>query len=121
LARGLGGHTLKQTGKEAATPRCVRCDRTIDDAFRFCPWCASPQRRKLVEFFRPHARDHEKALRVSWYLADDRQVRFSVWDESGVAKAAISLDEDEAHRLSAFLARPSPRSLRSRLASLVAR
>jgi len=60
-------------------------------------------------------------LRVSWYLEDDRQVRFSVWDESGVATAAISLDEDEAHRLSAFLARPAPRSLRSRLVSLVAR
>jgi len=101
--------------------RCLHCQGTIDDAFRFCPWCASPQRRKLVEFFRAHPRDHDRALRVSWYLEDDPQVRFSVWNESGVATAAISLDEDEAHRLSAFLARPSPRSLRSRLASLVAR
>ena len=100
--------------------RCARCDATIDDVFRFCPWCATPQRRKLVEFFRGHPRDHDKALRVSWYLDNERQVRFSVWDESGVAKAAISLDEDEAHRLSAFLARAAPRSLRSRLASLVA-
>ena len=101
--------------------RCARCDGTLDAAFRFCPWCATPQRRKLVEFFHAHPRDHDKALRVSWYLEDERQVRFSVWDESGVATAAISLDEDEAHRLSSFLARPAARSLRNRLASLVAR
>src|SRR5438105_1422899 len=100
---------------------CPRCGSEVEPRFRFCPWCATPQRRKLVEFFRGHPRDHDKALRVSWYLDDERQVRFSVWDESGVAKAAISLDEDEAHRLSAFLAGSAPRCLRSRLASFVAR
>jgi hypothetical protein len=74
---------------------CRECGSTVADTFRFCPWCAAPQRRKLVEFFRPHPRDADKALRVSRYLAEDPHVRFSVWDETGVATAAISLDEAE--------------------------
>ena len=93
----------------------------MDDVFRFCPWCAAPQRRKVVEFFRAHPRDGEKALRVSRYLTDEPHVRFSVWDEHGVATAAVSLEEPEARRLASFLADPVPRSLRDRLASLVAR
>jgi hypothetical protein len=24
----------------------------VGNAFRYCPWCAAPQRLKLVEFFR---------------------------------------------------------------------
>jgi len=87
----------------------------VDDVFRFCPWCAAPQRSKLVEFFRAHPRDGEKALRVSRYLTDDPQVRFSVWDERGVATAAVSLEEPEAQRLATFLSRPTSRSLRERL------
>ena len=31
-------------------------------------------------------------------------MRFSVWDESGIAEAAVSIDEAEAQRLAAFLA-----------------
>jgi hypothetical protein len=101
--------------------RCRHCGGTVDDLFRFCPWCAAPQRRKVVEFFRAHPRDGDKALRVSRYLTDDPHVRFSVWDEGGVATAAVSLEEPEAQRLALFLAPPTPRSLRDRLASLVAR
>ena len=93
----------------------------MDDVFRFCPWCAAPQRSKLVEFFRAHPRDGDKALRVSRYLTDDAHVRFSVWDGRGVATAAISLEEPEAQRLASFLAQPSARTLRDRLAALVAR
>jgi len=93
----------------------------VEDTYRFCPWCAAAQRSKIVEFFRAHPRDGDKALRVSRYLTDEPQVRFSVWDEDGVAQAAVSLDESEAERLAAFLARPAPRSLRERIASLVAR
>jgi hypothetical protein len=100
---------------------CRQCGSTVADSFRFCPWCAAPQRRKLVEFFRAHPRDGDRALRVSRYLTDDPQVRFSVWDEDGIATAAISLDEREAQRLASFLVHPSSRSLRDRLASLVAR
>jgi hypothetical protein len=70
-------------------------------------------RRKLVEFFRAHDRDHGRALRVSWYLDDDPQVRFSVWDQDGRAAAAISLDEAEAKRLGALLTRRTLRGQRS--------
>jgi hypothetical protein len=53
-------------------------------------------------------RDQGKALRVSRYL-DERHVRFSVWDESGRAEAAVSVDEREAERLARFLGPPRPR------------
>lgn len=81
---------------------CGRCGGSIEQRYRFCPWCAAPQRRKLVEFFRGTGDEAGKALRVSRYLAE-RHVRFSVWDESGVAEAAVSVDEDQAERLAAFL------------------
>ena len=76
--------------------------------FRYCPWCATPQRRKLVEFFRGADADSRRALRVSRYLPEQR-VRFSVWDESGTARAVVSLDEDETAKLVAYLA-PQPSS-----------
>ena len=83
-------------------PGCAGCGNEIEARFRFCPWCSAPQRRKIVEFFRAHPSDRDQVLRVSRYLTDDPQVRFSVWDD-GVARAAVSLDEDEALRLAAFL------------------
>ncbi len=82
---------------------CASCRGDVDERFRFCPWCAEPQRLKLVEFFRPHPIDRGKALRVSRYLGDEPHVRFSVWDEEGVARAAVSLDVTEAGRLARFL------------------
>jgi hypothetical protein len=92
---------------------CMHCGAEVDGAFRFCPWCAAPQRLKVVEFFRGHPvveRDRGKALRVSRYLGKERHVRFSVWSDRGVAEAAVSLDEDEAGRLRRFLAdAPPPR------------
>jgi hypothetical protein len=60
-----------------------------------------------VEFFRGADADARKALRVSRYLPE-RRVRFSVWDESGTARAAVSLDEDETAKLVAYLT-PPPR------------
>ena len=33
---------------------CRGCGNGVEDRFRYCPWCAVPQRRKLVEFFAPH-------------------------------------------------------------------
>ena len=90
---------------------CAACGGEIEESFRFCPWCASPQRLKLVEFFRGYAvtdRDRGKALRVSRYLGGPAQhVRFSVWSGAGVAEAAVSLDEDEAGRLRRFLGAPA--------------
>ena len=84
--------------------RCARCGGEVDARFRFCPWCAAPQRQKVVEFFRPHPRDAGRALRVSRYYGEEPQVRFSVWDD-GVARAAVSLDEAETQRLAGFLTR----------------
>ena len=46
---------------------------------------------------------------MSRYLTEDPHVRFSVWSVRGVAEAAVSLEEDEAERLAAFLATPRPR------------
>ena len=74
----------------------------------------APQRAKLVEFFGGTGAERGKALRVSRYT-DEGHVRFSVWDESGVAEAAVSIDEQEAARLAAFL------GLRERVGSLLDR
>lgn len=88
---------------------CVECGGPVEPRFHYCPWCSAPQRRKLVEFFRPHEAievDRGKALRVSRYFGsapEERHVRFSVWNESGSAEAAVSLEEDEAQRLAGFI------------------
>jgi hypothetical protein len=98
-------------------PECPACGRRTEASWRYCAWCAQPQRVKLVEFFRPHPlieEEQAKALRVSRYLgteADERHVRFSVWRESSgsaTAETAVSLDENEAERLARFLANGSP-------------
>ena len=90
---------------------CGECRGELEAAYRFCPWCAAPQRSKLVEFFRAHPRDAGRALRVSRYLTEEPHVRFSVWNADGVAEAAISLEEEEAERLAGFLATPAPARL----------
>jgi hypothetical protein len=87
--------------------RCPQCAGETDVEFRYCPWCAAPQRRKLVEFFRGADPGAGRALRVSRYLPE-RLVRFSVWDESGTVRAAVSLDEAEASRLAEFVGKPAP-------------
>jgi hypothetical protein len=101
---------------------CRHCGGSLAEAFRFCPWCAAPLRSKIVEFFRPHPlveADAGRALRVSRYLgpsAEERHVRFSVWNEDGRAQAAVSLDEGEALRLARFVAGSiSPRGPRPTL------
>ena len=89
---------------------CPECGGPVEPRFHYCPWCSAPQRRKLVQFFRPHeaiSDDGGKALRVSRYFGatpEERHVRFSVWNETGTAEAAVSLDEEEAQRLAAFIA-----------------
>ena len=62
----------------------------------------APEARRVL---RGGDEDTGAALRVSRYLPE-RRVRVSVWDASGRARAAISLDEEEAARLSAYLAPP---------------
>jgi hypothetical protein len=88
---------------------CIRCERSIGEAFTYCPWCGWHQEPKLTEFFNAHSqieRNRGGALRVSRYLARSaprRHIRFSVWSKSGEAEAAISIDEPEARRLAQFL------------------
>ena len=95
---------------------CRHCGNGVEDRFRYCPWCALPQRRKLVEFFAPHPSvpgDALKALRVSRYFGDDDtvpQVRLSIWKNDS-AEAAVSVSEEEAARLAEFLAPPVRRPL----------
>jgi len=94
---------------------CPACGGELAEAYRFCPWCAAPARRKLVEFFPARAAEHGRALRVSRYLdREEHHVRFSVWDETGRAEAAVSLDADEAERLARFLGRTRPQRRRRR-------
>jgi hypothetical protein len=88
---------------------CRHCRNRVEDRYRFCPWCAAPQRSKVVEFFAPHpavAADSGKGLRVSRYFGDDDtppQLRFSIWSGDS-ADAAISLSTEEAARLANFIA-----------------
>jgi len=91
--------------------QCRACGRATEAEFRYCPWCATPQRRKLVEFFRGADQNSRKAIRGSRYLPE-RRVRFSIWDESGTARAAVSLEEEEAARLGAFVTPPPARKSR---------
>ena len=78
---------------------CRHCGNGVEDSFRFCPWCAVPQRSKFVEFFAPHPGmpgDAGKALRVSRYFGSDErppQLRFSIWSGES-ADAAVSLSEE---------------------------
>jgi hypothetical protein len=88
-------------------PACSACGSDVEARFRFCPWCGAAQRRKIVEFFLPHENSPGRALRVTRYVADDPHVRFSVW-EDGVARAAVSLTDDEAARLASFLEQTQP-------------
>ena len=93
---------------------CAVCGGSVESRFRFCPWCASPQRSKIVDFFQAAPFEHGKALRVSRYVRE-RHVRFSVWNEDGTAEAAVSLGEDEAARLAGFLGHECPRTTVDRL------
>ena len=99
---------------------CSHCSGSLEAEFRFCPWCGTPQRSKLVEFFHAHpliAGDRGRALRVSRYAgptAEERHVRFSVWNERGHAEAAVSLQEADAERLARFLLVSLGRTARKR-------
>jgi len=81
---------------------CQACGGAVEAVFRFCPWCAAPTRRKLVEFFASVDDEPGRALRVSRYIHEGH-VRVSIWDETGRAEAALSIPDDEADRLAAFL------------------
>ena len=90
-------------------PACGSCAREVEAKFRYCPWCATPLRLKLVEFFPANALDGERgmALRVSRYLAelpDERHVRFSVWSDGRASpRPRCRSTSAEAARLAEFL------------------
>jgi hypothetical protein len=97
---------------------CRSCGSAFDERFRFCPWCGTSQRLKIVEYFDgfPVGKgDAGKGLRVSRYLAEPGHVRFSVWGV-GRVEGAVSIDEGEARRLASFLRRTDPALRRPRLA-----
>ncbi len=107
---------------------CSTCGSQLSERFRFCPWCAAPQRTKVVEFFRAHPAieaERGRALRVSRYLDGGeigRHTRFSIWDESR-AEAVVSLDDAETARLAALLSGQPvdrPPSVRRRLTDAIA-
>jgi hypothetical protein len=86
---------------------CGRCGGAVEERYRFCPWCAAPQRLKVTEVFRGAS----GLLRVSrYYEAPDRsaQVRLSTWSEDGEARAVVSLEDAEAERLGAFIRNTAP-------------
>jgi hypothetical protein len=97
--------TLRPTRRRMLVD-CQACGGPMEATFRFCPWCAAPARVKLVEFFPAVDDEAGRALRVSRYLSEGH-VRFSVWDETGRAQAAVSIAEDEAERLAGFLSSAS--------------
>ena len=88
-------------------PGCPGCGTQVEDRFRFCPWCAAPQRRKRTACFLGHAELEDsagRALRASRYLAGEAaQTRISLWSADGVAEAVLSLDDGETRRLGRFL------------------
>jgi hypothetical protein len=106
-------------GENLVMRSCPQCGGSVERRFRYCPWCASPLRSKLVEFFPAHPRDAGKALRVSRYLDQDPHVRFSVWDETGRVEGAVSVDEVEAERVARFLRPRTHVSRRHGLAALL--
>jgi hypothetical protein len=103
----------------------------MEQTFRYCPWCAAPQRLKITELFHPHpaiADSDGRLLRISRYLGDredERHVRLSVWQDLGSERtrteAAISIDESEAGRLASFLRESEPQPQAPRRASRLRR
>ena len=103
-ARGLPvverGTTLLSTRRRDARVQAVRrVDRSGIPVLPVVRRAAAREARRVLH---RHGRRGGKALRVSRYT-DEGHVRFSVWDESGVAEAAVSIDDEEAQRLAAFL------------------
>ncbi len=86
---------------------CACCGKRVEDDFRFCPGCGTPQRTKVVEYFRGTKALDDGWLRVSVYLAHPQHVRFSIWKRDR-AEAAMSLEPDQAERLAQFLSGMAP-------------
>ncbi len=88
--------------------RCVRCGEQVDQEFRFCPWCATPQAGKAVAQFQAHpdVSTPGRGLRVSRYFDPELgppHTRLSIYDEDGRVLSVIALDDLRTSQLSAFL------------------
>jgi hypothetical protein len=99
---------------------CAECRRRLEAEFRYCPDCGSPQRIKIVEYFRGDRELDEGDLRVSAYITTPRHVRLSVWSGDR-ADAVVSLDPRETRRLARFLVALAPTTQRHRATGLTRR
>jgi hypothetical protein len=87
---------------------CRNCGQGVDPEHPFCPWCASPQRRKSVAMFAAHPEVDApgRGLRVSRYFdpADGPpHTRLSVYDDVGRVHSVIALDDDTTYGVGRFL------------------
>ena len=108
---------------------CRSCGQAIEREHRFCPWCATPQRRKVVALFPPHPEVDAsgRGLRVSRSFdpADGPpHTRMSIYGRDGRVTCVVALDDDSTNDLARFLESlgvgdpPAPRrSVIDRLAS----
>jgi len=87
---------------------CRSCGQSVEREHRYCPWCAAPQRRKVVALFPPHP-DVEasgRGLRVSRYFdpADGPpHTRMSIYGADGRVTCVVALDDSTDGGLTRFL------------------
>ena len=87
---------------------CRNCGQGVEREHRFCPWCAAPQRRKVVALFPPHPEVDAsgRGLRVSRYFdpADGPpHTRMSIYGSDGRVSSVVALDDDSTDSLTRFL------------------
>lgn len=90
---------------------CRSCGQPVESEHRFCPWCASPQRRKVVALFPPHP-DVEasgRGLRVSRYfdpIDGPPHTRLSIYGADRRVRCVVALDDQSRTDLAQFLVSP---------------
>jgi hypothetical protein len=87
---------------------CRSCGQPIEREHRFCPWCAPPQRRKVVALFpaHPDVEASGRGLRVSRYFdpADGPpHTRLSIYGADGRITCVVALDDRSTTDLAGFL------------------
>jgi hypothetical protein len=108
---------------------CRSCGQAIERDHRFCPWCATPQRPKVVALFPPHPEVDAsgRGLRVSRYfdpVDGPPHTRMSIYGPEGRIACVVALDDRSTNELARFLESlgvgepaSAPRRVRDRLAS----
>jgi hypothetical protein len=87
---------------------CRSCGQAIEREHRFCPWCATPQRRKVVAHFPPHPQVDAsgRGLRVSRYfdpVDGPPHTRMSIYGPDERIAGVVALDDDSTNDLARFL------------------